>query len=142
MQRLVIAALILAAPTAAKADALRHAALAALLARQNPSDTGRRAALDAAFDAVPMRPGEAEAVPGSSGGRRRNWFPKRAALQEERAAMRMPELPSRAAPESIAQLAGTALRAALAPWRALADAAWGGAWTGMVSVGLAEDGQR
>lgn len=142
MRALVLAALFFAAPSAVKADALRHAALAALLIRQNPSDTQRRATLGAAFDADLIRPGEPEAVPGTTNGRRHNWFPKRLALEAERVTLQMPELPARTVDPSLARQAETALRAALAPWRALADAAWGGAWTGMVSVGLAEDGQR
>lgn len=142
MRKLGLIALLLVAPAAARADALRHAALAALLIRQNPSDAGRRTALDASFDAALIRGAQAETVPGAINSRRRNWFPKLAALEGEHARLQIPELPSLPVPSSMAQRAGTALRAALAPWRALADAAWGGAWTGMVSVGLTEDAHR
>ncbi|MBI3297631.1 MAG: hypothetical protein HYZ75_05675 [Elusimicrobia bacterium] len=142
MREMGLAVLLLAAPAAARADALRHAALAALLVRENPSDPGRRAALDVAFDAMALRPAGAEAVAAGFGGRRRNWFPKRAALAAERAVLRMPALPSATPVDSVSARTETALRAALAPWRALADAAWGGAWAGMVRVGLAEDAQR
>jgi hypothetical protein len=126
----------------AGADVLRHAALTALLVRENPSAEGRRAALDAAFDAAALRPAEAAPVAGDDRSRRRNWFPKRLSLEAEAARLRMPELPPLPSCEGFVEKAALSLRAALAPWRALADAAWGGSWGGMVSLGLAQDGPR
>ncbi|MDE2291049.1 MAG: hypothetical protein KGL53_03105, partial [Elusimicrobia bacterium] len=58
------------------------------------------------------------------------------------APLRVPDLPETAAAPSFADQTASALRAALAPWRALADAAWGGTWAGMVEVGLARAAHR
>ena len=137
MKTMALALLLLGAPAAAHADALRHAALAVLLVRENPSAEGRRIALDLAFDASAPRSSGAEAVVDVGSGPRRSWFPRKKPLGPERPAFRMPALPPAAAQAGLGDMAANALGAALAPWRSIADAAWTGAWTGMVSVGLA-----
>lgn len=142
MKTLALAALLLGAPRAAHADALHHAALAVLLVRENPSADGRRGALDLVFDASVPRSGEAEAVVDGGVGPRRSWFPKKRPWGPERQAFRMPELPPAAACDGLRDMAGRALGAALAPWRRLADSVWGGAWTGMVTVGRADQHGR
>lgn len=109
-----------------------------LLVRENPSADGRRQALDLAFDAAAPRQDGPDAVVDAGVGRRRNWFPKRRRWDEDRPAFRMPELRPMEAGSGFGAGAVRALGAALAPWRRLADAAWNGAWTGMVSVGLAD----
>lgn len=136
-----MAVLLLCAPGAARADVLRHAALTVLLVRENPTAEGRRVALDAAFDAA-LRAPEASAVPGGSFGPRRAWFPKRlAALEEDAARLRVPALPAAPPETTLLEETGSALRAALTPWRQLADAACGAAWS-LVKVGLAQGPQR
>lgn len=107
------------------------------MVRENPSAEGRRIALDLAFDASAPRSSGAEAVVDSGSGPRRSWFPKKNRFGPERPAFRMPALPPAMASADLGDAAVKALGAALAPWRRLADAAWTGAWTGMVSVGLA-----
>lgn len=144
--RATLAALLIAlsafpAP-AAGAGALREASLASLLVRENPGEQGRRAALDLAFDAARPGSGGPEAVAGPLGGTRRNWFHRKPQdLPADAAPLKIPELPRAAAPAGFFGRAAAALGAALTPWRALADAAWGGTWTGMVSVGVAEHGR-
>lgn len=138
---LLIALSVLPGP-AAGAGALREAALASLSVRENPGEQGRRAALDLTFDAARPGPGGPEAVAGPAGGKRRNWFYRKPQdLPADTARLKVPELPRAAVPSGFIGRAAAALGAALAPWRALADAAWGGAWTGTVSVGLAEHGR-
>lgn len=142
--RATLASLLLAlsAVPAAGAGALREAALASMSVRENPGEQGRRAALDLTFDAARPGQGDPDAVAGPLGGKRRNWFHRKPQdLPPEAARLKVPELPRAAAPSGFFGRAAAALGAALAPWRALADAAWGGAWTGMVSVGVAEHGR-
>lgn len=136
--RLVLAALLLASGVPARAGALRHAALAVMTVRENPTAEGRRAALDVAFDAAEPVVGGADELPRLDGGPRRNWFHRKPhALPAEQTRLRVPDLPAAAAPTGFVDRAAAAFGAAFAPWRALADAAWGGTWTGMVAVGLA-----
>ncbi|MBI2361978.1 MAG: hypothetical protein HYV15_01145 [Elusimicrobia bacterium] len=142
MKTLALAAVLLGAPCAAHADALRHAALAVLLVRENPSAEGRRGALDLAFDASVPRAGDAEAVVDGGAGPRRSWFPKKRLWGPERPAFRMPALPPAPASDGFGDAAVRALGAALAPWRRLADSAWSGAWAGLVSVGRADQHGR
>lgn len=139
--RALLAALLLV-PNA-HAGALRDAALAVMTVRENPGELGRRAALDVAFDAADEGAPLAEVgdVPTSARGARsrRNWFHRKpGSLPHEAGRLRIPELPAAPRAPGFAERAAAALGAAFAPWRALADAAWGGAWTGMVAVGRAE----
>lgn len=123
----------------AHAGALRDAALAVMTVRENPGELGRRAALDVAFDASHATVGAEEGVPEFASGRRKNWFHRKpGSLPREEGRLRVPELAAAPRPTGFAERAAAALGAALAPWRSLADAAWGGAWTGMVMVGRAE----
>ena len=134
-------ALSVTAPRPAHAGALRDAALAVMTVRENPGELGRRAALDAAFDAAHATVGADDGAPRLAGGRRKNWFHRRpAALPREEGRLRIPELSAAPDAPGFAARAAAAFGAAFAPWRALADAAWGGAWTGMVAVGRAGDG--
>lgn len=122
------------------AGALRDAALAVMTVRENPGELGRRAALDVAFDASRSTVGDEEGVPGLAAGRRKNWFHRKpGSLPREERRLRIPELAAAPRAPGFAERAAAALGAAFAPWRALADAAWGGAWTGMVAVGRAGD---
>lgn len=122
------------------AGALRDAALAVMTVRENPGELGRRAALDVAFDASRATVGAEEGVPEIAAGRRKNWFHRKpGSLPREEGRLRIPELSAAPRTPGLAERAVAALGAAFAPWRALADAAWGGAWTGMVAVGQAGD---
>ncbi|TBR23386.1 hypothetical protein EPO15_06115 [bacterium] len=138
--RLLLAALLAATAVPARAGALRHAALAMLSVRENPTAEGRRAALDVAFDAADDAVGAGDAVPASVAGPRRTWFPRKGkAAPAGEARLRVPELPAAPVPTGLLDRAATALGAAFAPWRALAEAAWGGTWSGMVAVGQTGD---
>lgn len=136
--RLTLALLLSLAAVPARADALRDAALTAMLVRENPGDAARRAALGAAFDAADGRT-DADLPVAQDGPPRRNWFHRRpGALPAEPGRIAVPHLPRVGAPAGFVARAGAALAAAFAPWRALADAAWGGSWAGSVAVGVAE----
>lgn len=123
----------------ARAGALRDAAQAVMMARENPAEEGRRAALSLAFDAARPTVTAEAGIPTLALVPRRNWFHRKPqALPQEESRLAIPELPAVAAPTGFRDRAAAALSAAFAPWRALADAAWGGTWGGMVAVGLAE----
>lgn len=143
--RLALAALVLTLSAVeglvqpARASALRDAAQAVIMAREQPADEGRRAALSLAFDAARPTVTAEAGLPTLALGPRRNWFHRKPqALPREESRLSIPELPAVAGPTGFSDRAVAALSAAFAPWRALADAAWGGTWGGMVAVGLAE----
>lgn len=139
-QALAAVLLALGAAAPARAGALRHAAQAVLLVRENPAEEGRRAALGAAFDAAALTVDAEDGAPTLARGPHKNWFHRKPqALPPEGRRLEIPELPAAPAPAGLGARAAAALGAAFAPWRALAEAAWSGTWTGMVAVGLAED---
>lgn len=138
--RLALAALLFLSAVPARAGALRDAALAVMMVRANPAEASHRAALDVAFDASKLTVSAEDPIPTVASGPRRNWFHRKPqALPLEESRLRIPELRAVAAPSGFGERAAAALGAAFAPWRALADAAWGGTWGGMVAVGLAEN---
>lgn len=116
----------------ARAEALRDAAHAAITLRRAPTTEARRAALDHAFDASPLRRG----LPTTAKGRYWERPPRllhRIPPNLRDAPRSMPDPKPTPQPPGLRARLGAALRTAVVPLRALLDIAWGGSWRDVVT---------
>ncbi|MFA5140623.1 MAG: hypothetical protein WC728_15450 [Elusimicrobiota bacterium] len=121
-----------AAVQAVATEAVRDATFVAIALRRTDSVEIRQAALaetfEAAFyahDSAELPPAPANAAP------RKNWFLRVYDRRAGDARGAVPGIIPLPAPgPSFGERLGPALGAALAPWKALLEYAWGGAWAG------------
>ncbi|MEE8424410.1 MAG: hypothetical protein V3S11_01200 [Elusimicrobiota bacterium] len=144
---LILVVAILAAAgfsTAARGEALRDAAHAAIALRRARTHEASRAALNHAFDASPLRRSPPTAAKGRYWERSPRFLQRippdlRDALRSMPDLKVVPELPG------FNERLAAALRRAVVPLRTLLDIAWGGSWRDVVTgpfTGAANAGGR